>query len=102
LRATSAIDLSDGLSLDLRRICLASNVEAAINPPPRFPGATLEQSLHGGEEYELLFTVREGTRVPHEFENLPLTRIGSMTKGDAGTVRLDGHPLPPLGYDHFR
>jgi thiamine-monophosphate kinase len=101
LRATAALDLSAGLSLDLRRICLASNVEAAIIAPPRFPGASLEQSLHGGEEYELLFTVRPGTRVPDEFEGLPLTRIGAMVKGDAGTVRLHGDPLPALGYDHF-
>jgi thiamine-monophosphate kinase len=105
LRATSAIDLSDGLSLDLRRLCLASNVEAEITPPPCFPGASLAQSLHGGEEYELLFTVREATRVPAAFEGLPLTRIGSIVKpsaGGAGTVRLGGQALPALGYDHFR
>jgi thiamine-monophosphate kinase len=101
LRATSAIDLSDGLSLDLRRLCLASNVNAEIVTPPRFPGASLEQALHGGEEYELLFTVRAGTRVPPQFDGLPLTAIGSMVKGEAGAVRLHGIPLPPLGYDHF-
>jgi thiamine-monophosphate kinase len=101
LRATSAIDLSDGLSLDLRRVCLASNVAAEITAPPRFTGASLGQSLHGGEEYELLFTVRAGTRVPAQFEGLPLTRIGSIVKGEAGAVQLNGEPLPPLGYDHF-
>ncbi len=36
----------------------------------------MTQALHGGEEYELLFTVRTGTRVPERFEGLPLTRIG--------------------------
>lgn len=101
LRATSAIDLSDGLSLDLRRLCLASGVAAQILAPPRFPGASLEQSLHGGEEYELLFTVRRGTKVPSQFEGLPLTRIGVIAKGSPGQVFLDGEPLPPLGYDHF-
>jgi thiamine-monophosphate kinase len=101
LRATSAIDLSDGLSLDLRRLCLASNVAAQISAPPRFSGASLEQSLHGGEEYELLFTVREGTRVPAQFDGLPLTRIGTIVKGVAGAVILDGQPLAPQGYDHF-
>ena len=101
LRATSAIDLSDGLSLDLRRICLASAVEAEIAAPPRFAGASLEQALHGGEDYELLFTVSAGARVPPRFEDLPLTRIGSMVRGSSGTVRLDGKPLPALAYDHF-
>ena len=82
--ATAAMDLSDGLSLDLRRLCLASGLSAQIAAPPRFPGATLEQSLHGGEDYELLFTVPARTRVPAEFEGLPLTRIGTMRKGPAG------------------
>jgi thiamine-monophosphate kinase len=101
LRATAAIDVSDGLSLDLRRLCLASGVSADISAPPRFPGASGDQSLHGGEEYELLFTVRSGTKVPAEFEKLPLTRIGRIVEGSAGEVRLEGKPLAPLGYDHF-
>jgi thiamine-monophosphate kinase len=101
LRATSAIDLSDGLSLDLRRLCLASCVAAEITAPPRFPGASVEQSLHGGEDYELLFTVRGGTRVPARFGELPLTRLGSIVKGPEGQVYLDGWPLAPQGYDHF-
>jgi thiamine-monophosphate kinase len=101
LRATAAMDLSDGLSLDLRRLCLASGVAAKIVAPPCFPGAGLARSLHGGEDYELLFTVRTGTRVPKQFEGVRLTRIGTIVKGPAGTVQLDGEPLPPLGYDHF-
>jgi thiamine-monophosphate kinase len=101
LRATSAIDLSDGLSLDLRRVCLASGVEAEIVAPPRFPGTSLEQALHGGEEYELLFTVSGGVKVPDRFEGLPLTPIGSIVRGGSGVVRLDGKPLQALGYDHF-
>ncbi len=100
LRATAAIDVSDGLSLDLRRLCLASRVGAEIVPPPSFRGASLDQALHGGEEYELLFTVRRGTKVPPEFEGLPLTRIGKIVPGE-GDVRLNGQPLKPLGYDHF-
>jgi thiamine-monophosphate kinase len=101
LRATSAIDVSDGLSLDLRRLCLASGTAAEILEPPRFSGATLDQALHGGEEYELLFTVREGTRVPEESEGIRLTRIGRMVRGAPGEVRLKGEPLSPRGYDHF-
>ncbi len=101
LHAGSAIDLSDGLSLDLRRVCLASGVAAEIAAPPRFAGASLEQALHGGEEYELLFTVPGGTKVPERFEGLQLTRLGSIVRGIAGAVQLDGKPLAALGYDHF-
>lgn len=101
LRATAAIDLSDGLSLDLQRLAIASRVDAEIVEPPRFPGATAEQALHGGEEYELLFTVPAAVRVPASFEKIPLTRIGSIMHGN-GNVRLHGVLLPPLAYDHFR
>ena len=102
LHATAAMDISDGLSLDLSRLCLASNMSADIVPPPRFPGASPEQALHGGEEYELLFCVRHGTRVPAKLDGLPLTRIGVITSGSAGEVRLEGKPLEPQGFDHFR
>jgi thiamine-monophosphate kinase len=102
LAATAAMDLSDGLSIDLLRLCRASKVSAAIEAPPRFPGATLEQALHGGEDYELLFTVPPKTIVPARWEGVPLARIGMIRKGPPGTVLLDGEPLAPLGYDHFR
>jgi thiamine-monophosphate kinase len=90
LRATAAMDLSDGLSLDLHRLCLASGLSAEIGAPPRFPGATWEQALHGGEDYELLFTAPARARVPRDFEGLPLTRIGTMRPGRPGAVELDG------------
>ena len=99
-RASAAMDLSDGLSLDLQRLCVASGVAADVSEPPRFPGATLDQALHGGEDYELLFTARGA--IPAIFERLPLTRIGAIRKGRPGEIRLDGAPLPALGYDHLR
>ena len=102
LRASAAMDLSDGLSLDLRRLCLASKVSASIVAPPRFRGASAEQALHGGEDYELLFTVPPGRRLPPRFEGVPLTRIGEIRRGRAGVVLLAGTPLEPLGWDHFR
>jgi thiamine-monophosphate kinase len=102
LHATAAMDLSDGLSMDLRRMALESGLEAHIEPPPRFAGASLEQALHGGEDYELLFTLRPRVAAPPRFEGVPLTRIGAMRKGKAGAVYLAGRPLPALGYDHFR
>jgi thiamine-monophosphate kinase len=102
LGATAAMDLSDGLSLDLHRLALASGLAAGISKPPVFSGATLEQALHGGEDYELLFTVPAGQRVPAEFGDIPLTRLGAMRRGRAGEVRLDGEPLAAMGWDHLR
>jgi len=100
--ATAAMDLSDGLSLDLARLALASGLSAEIGDPPRFPGATHAQALDGGEDYELLFTVPPRACVPPRWQGMPLTRIGVMKRGRPGRVLLDGVPLPPLGYDHFR
>jgi thiamine-monophosphate kinase len=101
LRASAAMDLSDGLSLDLQRMCAASKLHAEITAPPIYPGASLAQALHGGEDYELLFTVPPRVPVPPEFQRLPLTRIGAMRRGTPGAVVMDGAPLEPLGWDHF-
>ncbi len=95
------MDITDGLSLDLHRLCLASNVSADIEPPPLFRGASLEQGLHGGEDYELLFTARPNRRIPGSFGGVTLTRIGQIRRGRAGEIRLQGQPLPIKGYDHF-
>lgn len=97
-RATAAIDLSDGLSLDLRRLCLASGVSAEIVEPPLYSGATLDQGLHGGEDYELLFTLPKGMAAPRGFD---VSEIGVIERGQPGRVRLAGHLLPARGYDHF-
>jgi len=103
LRATACMDLSDGLSLDLYRLCQASGVAAQLDGPiPIFRGATLDQALDGGEDYELLFTVRPRVQVPRSFEGLPLARIGTIREGRPGWVEVEGRPLPPRGYDHFR
>jgi thiamine-monophosphate kinase len=102
LGATAAMDLSDGLSLDLTRMCIASHVAAEIAPPPIFPGASLDQALHGGEDYELLFTMPPRRRTPSHFGGLPLTRIGTIVRGRPGVLRLEGKLLKPLGFDHFQ
>jgi thiamine-monophosphate kinase len=100
LRATAAMDLSDGLSLDLQRLCEATGLRAEIAMPPIFAGATPEQALHGGEDYELLFTAPSRVKVPRQFDGLRLTRIGVMRRGKVG-VTLNGAPLDALGWDHF-
>lgn len=103
LGATAAMDLSDGLSMDLHRMCLESGVAADLDGPlPVYPGASFDQALHGGEDYELLFTLPKGAEPPARFGRLRLARIGTIRKGPAGAITLSGQPCPPRGYDHFR
>lgn len=94
--ATACIDLSDGLSLDLYRLCKASGVAAEIDRVPVMKGATIERALDGGEDYELLFTLREGAVAPRG-----VTRIGRVVRGEAGEIQFQGHRLERRGYDHF-
>jgi thiamine-monophosphate kinase len=82
-------------------MCEASGVRAEIEIPPIYPGATLSRALHGGEDYELLFTVGPRVKVAMEFEGLPITRIGTMRRGRP-RVEFQGQPLEALGWDHFR
>jgi thiamine-monophosphate kinase len=95
-QATSCMDLSDGLSLDLHRLCLASGVAAIVDRVPIVRGATLDRALHGGEDYELLFTLP-----PRKSPPRGTTLIGKIGKGRAGIVDFQGRPLAPRGYDHF-
>ena len=94
-KATACMDISDGLALDLHRLCLASKVGAALDSIPVLKGASIEQALHDGEDYELLFTAPPKTRVPG-------IAIGAIVKGRPGKITYHGKPLPPIGYDHFR
>jgi len=105
LRASAAIDLSDGLSMDLARLARSSRVGAEIDAAavPLFPGASLEQALHGGEEYELLFAVRPAARVPASAGGVRLSCIGRVRK-ELGVVLRTAHGvenLEPRGYQHF-
>ncbi len=94
-KATAAMDLSDGLALDLYRLCAASGVEARLDrAPPLLEGATIEEALHAGEDYELVYTAPAGVRVPGH-------RVGEIVKGKAGRVTLMGRPLERHGYEHF-
>jgi thiamine-monophosphate kinase len=99
--ASSAMDLSDGLSLDLRRLCQSSNVGAEIDFVPVADGASMEQALHGGEDYELLFTAPPVTKVPAQIAGVPVTKIGRVTDRPE-TITYKESNLEPLGFDHFR
>jgi thiamine-monophosphate kinase len=101
----AALDLSDGLSLDLFRLTRESGVGAEIRVAdlPVFPGATLDHALHGGEDYELLFTSRPGLRPPPSAGAVPLTLIGVITSGQKLVlVGADGRRrnLPVKGFEH--
>lgn len=93
-KATSCMDISDGLALDLHRLALASGVEARLDSIPILPGATRKQALEDGEDYELLYTAPSRKRVSG-------LRIGLMVDGEPGRVTLEGKPVPAIGYDHF-
>jgi thiamine-monophosphate kinase len=95
---SAAMDLSDGLSLDLARLCKESKTgaEIAAKHLPIAPGASITHALHGGEDYELLFTAPPKLKM-----RLPVTDIGVMTKQHPCKILLDGAPLLSKGFDHF-
>ncbi len=108
--ATAAIDLSDGLSTDLHHLCAESGVSAALDAAalPLHLGATLEQALHGGEDYELLFAARPDAALPRRIAGIPITQIGTIAKRHAGqppVILIDKSglrsPLLPGGWQHF-
>jgi thiamine-monophosphate kinase len=103
LGASAGMDLSDALSLDLHRLCLESGVSAELDSDlPIAPGASLDEALHGGEDYELLVTMPSKKRAPRTIAGLPLTQIGRITKGGAGQIHFNGRLLQAKGFDHFR
>jgi thiamine-monophosphate kinase len=116
--SSAMMDLSDGLSTDLPRLCAASGVGARVEEA-QIPAARLLKSrqsqgdnpfmlaLHGGDDYELLFSVprKHLKRIPPSFHGLPITAIGEITK-DSALLLIDvaggERPLLNLGWDPFR
>jgi thiamine-monophosphate kinase len=119
--ARAALDVSDGISRDLGRLCAASRVGAEVRADglPLLPSTSraarlldrdpAAAALHGGEEYELLFAARArdeprvralGVRL-----GLRVTPIGRILPRRAGisVVGADGRrrPLTPSGWEHF-
>lgn len=125
--ASAMIDLSDGLSSDLAHLCAQSGVGALIEAA-RIPLApwlrqadalnsdhftralkadALNLALHGGEDFELMFTVRprDVARLPKRLGGVPLTRIGEVREAGEGIkISQDGRVenLHPSGFDHFQ
>jgi thiamine-monophosphate kinase len=93
--ATACMDISDGLALDLHRLCRESGVAAELDDVPLLKGATLDQALHDGEDYELLYAAPPRIKAP----GMP---IGRIIKGKPGAVRFQGRAVRPIGYDHAR
>ena len=113
--ASAMIDVSDGLSVDLAHICEESGVGAAIETARipisealcRFRKIPLPLALNGGEDFELLFTIRPRNvrRALALGKRFKITPIGLVTAGKtifaldpAGKLK----PLPIRGYEHFR
>ncbi len=111
--ATAAMDISDGLSIDLMRLCKASRVGARVEvaslPMLRDVAKpkAVQLALHGGDDYELLFTVtpRKVRQIPRVFRGLPLWQIGKILRKGKIELHAEGgsvHRLKPGGWDPFR
>jgi thiamine-monophosphate kinase len=107
--AESMIDISDGLLLDLYRICRSSNVGAIIEVDkiPVASWATLDDALAGGEDFALLFTVSKEKlcAIPkiEESLNRKLYKIGEIIPERKLFLKENGglREIAPRGYDHF-
>jgi len=112
------IDISDGLSSDLNHLCAASGVGALIESSllpidhqvvelcGRRALDPLQLALHGGEDFELLFTVRPSdvARLPRRVDGTQITRIGEITNQNEGVQIREGSriwDLNPGGWKHF-
>ena len=110
-RVHAMMDLSDGLGADLPRLARASKVSFEINMEalPLNSGASPENAISDGEDYELLFAISRGAAKrlrqawTRKFPKVPLTRIGSLIPpscpGRTGGLR---RPQLKRGYVHFQ
>ncbi|HUW81322.1 MAG TPA: thiamine-phosphate kinase [Phycisphaerae bacterium] len=106
------IDISDGLALDLWRVCQASGCGAELDAHALMqvasaaarmqPDRTIQHILHDGEDFELLLATSGN---PEAFAPRgALTRIGRITQAGLHLRHPDGHTetIEPRGYEHFR
>jgi thiamine-monophosphate kinase len=110
---TSMMDVSDGLAIDLSRLCRASGTGVRVETAriPVHPAATSAEALGGGEDYELLATlpdtaVEAATSELREAFGVSLSDIGVIIEAEGALVAVDEEgaerPLPIEGWDHFR
>ena len=118
LLASSMMDLSDGLSSDLPRLCAASGVGALVEseriPRTRNPETArklgldpMDLALHSGDDYELLFAVppQKAKSLPSAFRGVKLSPIGRITQKRKLVVSDENgreRPLTEGGWDPFR
>ncbi len=112
------IDVSDGLAVDLGRICQASGVGAQLSEvlvervvsddarqlALQDDKPALEHALHDGEDFELLLAVAGDAPEPPTIDDHPLDAIGKVTEANLTIERKDGQldALEVVGYDHLK
>ena len=118
--ASACMDMSDGLADAVRKVAEASQVGIALDASA-LPIAdevrrwhdgqgrnVIDAAIGGGDDYELLFTVRPAHRgrlrdVRQRLGGLPVTQIGVVTKERQLSIRAEAGQRPlPEGFDHFR
>jgi thiamine-monophosphate kinase len=100
--ATAMLDVSDGLARDVRRLARASGVGISLELVPVEDGATLDEALGGGEDYELVFTHPDADAAVEAFARARLrrpVRVGEVVE-DATVLTLGGEPLADVGWRH--
>jgi len=112
---TSGMDTSDGLSMSLHELGQAGGVGFRVEAVPLDPEVeriaslagtdAMDIALHGGGDYQLLFTVRpEGLGTVLALLGADAAVIGTCVPGAGNTLKRDGGDeiLEPKGYEHFR
>lgn len=116
--ASAMIDLSDGLSSDINHLCEESSVGSLIEsgqlPIDKYVTELcgrraldpLQLALHGGEDFELLFTVSPDcvSRLPKRVDGIGITQIGVVKDAPEGVKIQEGRhvwDLRPGGWKHF-
>jgi len=119
--AHAMIDISDGLSTDLAHLCRASALAAVLEESlpihplahsaeqRRLAVSAVDLALHGGEDYELLFSASPQTRIPRQVAGVIIHPIGRLRRSGRAqplialqTVGGRRIPLEPAGWQHFK